>query len=243
MADLPLVVVTQRLIDRAEVPPVPVGARGVIHLLSGGWLEIDPSGGRVTFVVPEELEDEELVHPYLALAASSICVAEGMECHHAGAFVVNGGAWAVVGDREAGKSTLMAALSLRGVPVLTDELVVVSDGLVQVAPRLVDLRQPSAEHLGVGDSLPSVRPGGRWRLPLAPTSPAPLAGWVHLAWGEAIELRPLGLVERVGRVAALGVNRPADTLGLVSLPAYELVRPRTLASLEGTLDLLCGISD
>lgn len=238
----PVVAVTQRRLELGEEPPSKTPTRRVARLVTGGWLEADTEAGHVVYVVPEPLDLEELVHPYLASAASRICASKGMECHHAGAFVADGGAWAVVGDQEAGKSTLMAALSRRGLPVLTDELVVVADGSVQVGPRLVDLRRPTAEHLGVGEPLPSVRPGGRWRLPLLPASPAPLAGWVHLAWGPRTELRSLGLTERIGRVAALGVNRPAETVGLVSLPAFELVRPATLDSLEATLDLLCGIS-
>jgi len=242
VADEPVVTVSQRRLDPGVDPPGETPATRVLELLVGGWLEVDTEAGAACYVTSSAIDPEELVHPYLAAAAGVLCLRRGMECHHAGAFVADGGAWAVLGDREAGKSTLMAALSRRGLPVLTDELVAVADGLVQVGPRLVDLRRPTAEHLGVGEALPSVRPGGRWRVPLEPASPAPLAGWVHLAWGPETELRPLGLTERIGRVAALGVNRPAETVGLVSLPGFELVRPATLDSLEATLDLLCGIS-
>lgn len=66
----------------------------------------------------------------------------GWQCLHAGAFVMNGTAVAVVGESGAGKSTTMAALALRGISIITDDIVAFrrQDSAFVVSPTLPQLK-------------------------------------------------------------------------------------------------------
>jgi hypothetical protein len=210
-----------------------------VRLVSGGYIRLDRRACTATYVVPVRLDGEELAHPYLAPTASMFSVWLGREAYHAGAFAFRDGALAVVGDRRGGKSTTLAWLAAHDVPVLSDDLVVLDSGSVLPGPRCVDLRASSAAKLDLGEPLPSVRAGGRWRMRLGRARPARLRGWVFLAWGPRIEVRPLRPSERFDLILRLG--RPANAaapLTLAEVPAWQLVRPQEWASLPDALDRL-----
>ena len=211
-------------------------------LVSGGYVQLRRRPGEATYVVPAELGGEELVHPYLAPTAWAFSVWFGREAYHAGAFALDGEAWAVVGEREGGKSSTLAWLAAEGKPVLSDDLLVLQGRSVLPGPRCIDLREASAERLGVGHSLPSVRAGGRWRMRLVPADPLPLRGWIFLTWGDAIQVRPLRPSERLNLILRLG--RPADPsapLTLAEVPAWAFTRPKTWESLPHSLDRLFNV--
>jgi hypothetical protein len=77
----------------------------------------------------------------------------------------------------------------------------------------------------------------RWRLRLAPIGDRHiLVGFVFLAWGDGVTVRPLRGTERLERLAPqrglrLGPARPDAVLDLASLPAWEISRPRSWGSL------------
>jgi hypothetical protein len=211
----------------------------ILRLLSGGHVRLRRKELEATYFVPALLDAEELVHPYLAPAGYRFSTWFGREAYHAGAFLLDGRAWAVVGEREGGKSSTLAWLSRQGHAVLCDDLLVIDQGQVLPGPRCIDLRETAAAQLGTGERLPSVRSGGRWRLPLGPTGPAFLAGWIFLRWGPTVTIRPLSPKERLSLILALG--RPADSsapLTLAAAPAWEVVRPKVWGSLQPALDSL-----
>lgn len=214
------------------------GESAAIALVTGGWIALDRGERTATFHLPALVGPEELVHPYLVPAAAVFCSWAGREAYHAGAFVVGGKAWAVVGDREGGKSTTLAALALFGLPVLSDDLLVLDDRSVLQGPRLIDLRQPSAMRMGLGQPVESAREGGRWRMRLGPAPDVELAGWVFLRWGSGVDIRKTSLAERVNRLLALRPTKAEAVLSLASLPAYDFVRPRNWDLLPGALDRL-----
>ena len=218
---------------RARYPDAPSGS-----------VEVDREAGVATFRGVEGLTSDALVHPRLGmLAAIYAHWLPGRTAFHAGAFVTGSQAWAVVGDRSDGKSTLMAALAGAGLPVLGDDTLVV-DGLTCLpGVRCVDLRPDAATHLPAGRTAASVRAGVRRRVLLdeAPGD-AQLAGWIFLRWGDALALRPLPAGERVARVARAqgwhrrGVTDPHVLFELAGLPAWELTRPRDWAQLGATVE-------
>jgi hypothetical protein len=213
-----------------------------VRLVSGGYIHMRRHAEEAIYVVPVPLGGEELVHPYLAPTASAFSVWFGREAYHAGAFALDGGAFAVVGDREGGKSTTLAWLAAQGRQVLSDDLLALQGGSVLPGPRCIDLREASAGRLGVGHPLPSVRTGGRWRLRLAPAKALPLRGWIFLSWGNTIEVRSLAPRERLDLILRLG--RPADPtspLTLAEVPAWALIRPKTWQSLSRCLDRLFDV--
>jgi hypothetical protein len=200
----------------------------------GGHVEVDRGAGLATFRGVRGLTSDALVHPRLGMLAALYAhwLPDRMS-FHAGAFVSEGRACAVVGERASGKSTLMGALALAGLPVVGDDTLVVEDPACLPGVRCVDLRPDAAARLDVRDRAVTVRGGARCRLPLpAPPQEAPLAGWVFLAWGDALDVRALPPAERLTRIASAqgwhrrGVTEPTRLLDAAALPAWELTRPR-----------------
>jgi hypothetical protein len=200
-------------------------------LFLDAWLELDRVARAATFVVPRNLHDDELVHPGLGLGAAMLAEWSGRLAFHGGAFVARGGAWAVVGRAESGKSTVLATLSLAGVPVLSDDLLVIEGGALHSGPRCLDLRPTAVAGLALGNRVVAARNGLKSRLPLAQVPAfAPLRGWVFLEWGDAVRVARVSAAERIpriaGNMAALRRPRSESLLDLATLPAWELRRPR-----------------
>lgn len=151
---------------------------------------------RADFVFRDPVDLRAVVHPAMARVGATAARWLGRDCVHAGAFVLDGGAWGVLGAKGAGKSSLLAQLHLLGVPVLSDDVLVLERGSVLAGPGSIDLRRPAADALGIGELLPlpgpvEQTPDGpvqreRWRVALG-TTPAsvPLRGWLMPAWSES----------------------------------------------------------
>jgi hypothetical protein len=202
------------------------------HLvLRGGWVELERPTGVVTFRLEPRPPDRDLVHPYLAGPAAVAARWTGRDSFHAGAVVIGEGAWAVLGDKENGKSTTLAWFALNGHPVLTDDLLVVDGDSGLAGPRCIDLRRQSSERLGVGEPLGVVGQRARWRFELGDVPPrVPLRGFVTLAWDSALAFEPLRGVERLmallpGRSVRRAPPQPAQLVDLSSLPVWRLRRP------------------
>ena len=164
---------------------------------------------------------DELVHPYLGAAASVFSRWAGREVFHAGAFICGGLAWAVVGGREAGKSSLLAALAARQLPVLADDLVITDGQDAFCGPRTIDLRRPIP---GSSEPVTPARGASRWRVSLPPLCRRGAARRLDLpalecrgghAGGPGVRLAgPAGQVASLARAAvrsrdAAGARRPA----------------------------------
>jgi hypothetical protein len=209
-----------------------------LPLQSGGWVELARTPPTATFHLEHAPPDRDIVHPYLAIAAAVAARWEGRESFHAGAILVDGGAYAVLGDKESGKSSTLAWFALQGHTVLTDDLLVL-DGMDALAgPRCVDLRGNSAERLGVGEALGVVGIRERWRLALEPApAAAPLRGWVTLAWDEEVSVErargPERLLSLLGhRSVRIAPSAPEVLMELSSLPVWQLRRPQEWSALE-----------
>jgi hypothetical protein len=206
--------------------------------LHGGWATIERSPARVTFRLPSRPPARDLVHPYLAPAAAVAARWAGRESFHAGAVTAGGGAWAVLGDKESGKSTTLAHLALAGHEVVSDDLLVVDGGSVLAGPRCIDLRAASSAQLGAGDPLGVVGVRERWRLLLGATAPrTPLRGWIALAWGDDVAVEPLRGAERMlallpFRSVQLAPGAPEELVDFSSLPVLRLRRPRRWDALD-----------
>ncbi|AVT39503.1 nucleotidyltransferase family protein [Plantactinospora sp. BB1] len=232
-----------RVGQAAGPPPGPLpldGRRGVRVLADGRHLALDRDRGRATFYGPP-LAADLLAHPYLGAVATVFNRWAGREAFHAGAFVLGGRAWALLGPRTAGKSSLLAALAAARVPVLTDDILVVDGTTGYAGPRCLDLRRPVP---GLRLDCRPARRDSRSRV-LLPPVPArvPLGGWLFLSWGEALGMTPLGAPELLARLACRRSWRnlpsdPATMLALATLPAWDLVRPPDWRLLDATCRLL-----
>jgi hypothetical protein len=219
-------------------------AGALIELDGGGTLEIDRTAAVATVTAPEPPPPRALVHPYLGAVAALVSRWDGAASFHCGGLVVDGAVWGVLGERERGKSTLLACLAAQGADVVSDDLLVVRGGVALAGPRCVDLREDAARATGLGHDIGVVGARVRWRVPLGPVpAEAPLAGWVVLGWGDAIEVRPLGVAARLPTLLdnVTIVPAPPDPsalLDLAALPMLELVRPRDFGSMAGSVDAL-----
>jgi hypothetical protein len=219
--------------DRALYPDAPAG-----------HVEVDRRSGVATFRGADRLTPDAIVHPRLGMLGALYAQwLPGRMAFHAGAFVDGGRAWAVVGERHDGKSTLMAAIALAGLPVLGDDTLVLDGMRCLSGVRCVDLRPDAADHLGVREAVATVRRGARDRLLLdGPPPEAPLAGWFFLKWADELAIRALDTPERIERIARRqgwhrrGVTDPARLLDVAALPAWELSRPRDWAHLPQALE-------
>jgi hypothetical protein len=203
---------------------------------------VDPHELRA--IVPGSYTDEELLHPALALAALGLAERRGVDSVHAGALVGPDGAWAVVGTKEAGKSTLLGHFAAMGAEVLTDDVLVLEGDRCLAGPRFVDLRPEAAARM---HGTISARGGTRGRLPLPPApAETQLAGFLYLAWGDELALEPLSGSEQLSRLIARRAedhwpSDPTLLLDLAARPAFELRRPKRWEALADTADALAGL--
>jgi hypothetical protein len=206
--------------------------------LNGSSVQADRRRATVTFFMPPEVEDDELVHPYLSPAAVQFAGWLGHTVFHSGAFVHDGGAWAVLGVRSGGKSTTLARLAQSSTPVLSDDILVLDGVNVLAGPRCIDLRPDAAKRLEESSSI--VRGGDRRRFPLPAIEPSlPIRGFFFLEWGEELAVRALRPSERLdllNRSCRPETASPASLLELARLPAWRLARPPGFE----TLDEVCG---
>jgi hypothetical protein len=160
---------------------------------------------------------------------------------------VDGAALAVVGAKEAGKTTTLAWLAGQGCEVLADDMLIIDDGYALAGPRALDLRPDAVRILDLLDRTSEGRAGERRRLELGPVAhEVHLGGLVFLAWGDRVELTALRPSERLQRIAAAtsprrpgGARAPID---LAPVPAWELRRPRRVAALPEVLDRLLAVA-
>ena len=231
----------ERLVGAAAAGRSVVTAeRADIALVGGDRLAVQRTPMRATYTTARPLSDEALVHPYLAPAAAIAGYWLGREAFHAGAFVLDGGVWAVMGDKESGKSSLLAGLAGQGQGVFADDALVLAGDVVFAGPRSIDLRREPAAELRAGEAIGVVGDRERWRLQLGPVpSTSRLRGCVFLSWGNSLELTPASAGDRLQRLLAhrmikgLPPPEPGLMLKLSALPAFHLTRPRSWSQLEG----------
>lgn len=213
----------------------------------GASLTVDRRPPTILLDLPEETSASALVHPILSLPLSLLARWRGHLTLHGGAFLCAGGAWGVVGDRNAGKSSLLAELGQRGTPIVTDDLIVVDRGLVLAGPSCVDLRAGAAEHYPSARSLGVVgnRPRFRVSTPPAPAR-SPMLGIFALEWSEAAEVEliaadtadRLKLLYEQEYVGPAGPANPRLVMDLLGLPVWRLRRPRSWSAMDDTVSAI-----
>ena len=217
----------------------------------GSRCDIRRSPPSATLTLPEEPSPHALVHPLLTTIASAHNRWRGALTLHGGAFLGRDGVWAVLADKDTGKSSTMAGLAARGVTVFADDLVVVLDGDVYPGPRSIDLRPDAAARIGGSEYIGFVGTRHRHRIRLGPAPVrAPLVGVVTLAWAtdDPTGVTPLTVPERLraltrSEALALMGEQPAPLLfETMQVAMYRLARPRSWDHHERAIDLLMELS-
>jgi hypothetical protein len=197
----------------------------------GGTSEIDRRSRRV--VLAGAPDGEYLTHPMLVGSTAVMAHWDGRVALHAAAVAIDGRALLLIGEKFAGKSTLVGALALAGHEVIADDISIATNGALTPGPRLVDLRPEAAALLGVVGQTTEVRGGANRRLAVGPArDTVRLAGIVSLEWGEPARLERLdarGRFELVVGALVLDARMvaPPPLLDLLALPAWRFVRARS----------------
>lgn len=224
--------------------PTGVGRERADIELIGGRLQMRRNPLEATFLLDRPIDANALVHPYLALPAGIAGHWLGRQAFHGGAFVLDGGAWGVLADKEGGKSSTMAWFDQNGIDVLADDLLVVEDGLALAGPRCIDLRTDTATTLGIGTRIDGADGRDRWRLlTKATTTVAPLVGWIFLSWAAEPSFLSVPPSARIARVLAhrsvITVDAdPTAFLDLAARPCIEFARPRGLEHMGVAIEAL-----
>ncbi|MFZ4812313.1 MAG: hypothetical protein ACOYL9_13310 [Ilumatobacteraceae bacterium] len=211
--------------------------RGTPHLL------------RIETAAP--LAEDGLIHPFLSLPAAVIQQWCGRLVLHASAFDVGGKAVVLLGHREAGKSTTVAAALEAGFAVRADDVVVLDGDHALPGTSVIDLREPASVVFG-GRALGRIGSRDRWRIYLdEPQASVPVAAFVRLSWGDDVRVSELGAAELVSALysaSALGDghgrhlrHRPRAVLDLLDIRCLELQRPRDLNQLPGAVMQLADL--
>lgn len=222
--------------------------RAVMPLLDDGVLEVARDPAVAVYRHPRRLSDEEMLHPWLVPAAATVSAWHGRRVLHGGLVSSGGRAVAVVGDKEGGKSTLLAWMALSSsLSVMADDLVVFDGDTAFAGPRCIDLRPGAIAHLPSTAGAERVRGDTRWRLPL-PAAPATsrLVGIVVLEWGSQTRLTAVPPSQRLARLLphALTEGIPLGTAGVLGFTRYRswvLSRPRRWDALEASAAALAGL--
>jgi hypothetical protein len=227
-------------VDHDTLPPDRSSyLEGEIDLsFESGWgVSLRREASTITLHLPSRVSLDDLVHPYLAPAAMHFASWLGHSTFHGGAFVQHRRAFAVFAHKNGGKSTTLAALARRGIPVVADDLLVIDKSLSALSgPRSIDLRPESVtDHV-----VKPVRGDERRRMKLPPIDPThPLAGVFVLGWADTFSIEPLSPSERV---IALTQHCPPDVartsavLELSRLPMWRVNRLRDLSCLDDVCD-------
>jgi hypothetical protein len=220
-----------------------------VQMSDGALAVLDREAGSLTWHGPRNAEDGRFAHPLFGAVGAVHAWWRGAEALHGGAFVAGAGAWALLGDPGAGKSSVLAGLAGAGTPVLADDCVVIDGGgLALAGPRCVDVRPGDTVWPSPGGDPVLVRGGARRRIGLAPVAPeVPFCGAIVLGWGDSLEIRRVPVAERLGllaehRWALLLPRRPEALLDLARLPVLEVRRPRGPGSFTPTLDRMLEIA-
>lgn len=202
--------------------------------------------------LPEASSPEAIVHPLSTLPLSVLAHWRGHATLHGGAFEWRDRAWAICGVQMAGKSSALASLAARGVPILADDLVVVDGNRVLAGPDCVDLRPDAAPRFAGARPLGIVAGRERWRLSTPPSSAtAPLAGVVLLDWTDDARprLEPLPTEDRLAFIygqhyaGVVGPPHPEALMALLEVPMWRFRRARDWATEAAAIDALLGALD
>ena len=216
-----------------------------LQLKPSGAVHIDGRSGLSTVQIGAAPPEAAYVHPILGSTAIMVAEWSGRLVFHGGCVLDrHGRAWALLGEREAGKSTALSWFHLNGRVVFADDLIVTDGTEVFVGPRCIDLRERSHDHFGLGRDIGMVGTRRRWRLDLSETVPsAPLGGVVVLDWGKSTSVDVAGISDKADLLRAhrgliVGQHHRLPWLELLGTPVLKFRRQRSWASLDEAMTVI-----
>ncbi|MBB6672265.1 aldolase [Cohnella nanjingensis] len=201
-------------------------------------------GGKEIIVSPLTGAEEKSIRIYLlGTCMGAILMQRKTLPLHGSAVVINGQAYAFVGESGAGKSTLAAAFLNRGYPLLTDDVIAVSLGADGSPPVVIPaypqqkLWQESIEQLGMESDGYRHLYLSKYAIPVASgfaATSVPLAGIFELTKTEGEEVK-LSRYQGLERLAILRLHTYRHFL--ISHLAGEQWHFSTVAGIASRVDL------
>ncbi|MBW7476737.1 aldolase [Paenibacillus oenotherae] len=230
-------------------------ARNSYNLIDGGIIFTIPDtaifsveeGKRIT-VSPMENGDSSRIRLFLLGTCMGILLMQrGVLPLHGSAVIIEGKAYAFVGDSGAGKSTLASAFLGKGYPLVSDDVIAVSldpDGIPIVTPSYPQqkLWQESIDQLGLAANQyqPLYGRVNKYAIPVASafhTQPVPLGGVFELCKVEGEETK-LCEIERLGRFPLLVRHTYRNALiSLLQLEQWHFATSAAVISKIGVYQL------
>ena len=205
---------------------------------SGLRLMLNAEARHIALVGAECPSREALIHPWLTTVCAALAFQRGDDAWHGGSLVVDGRVWAVLGAREAGKSSFLAWAMSAGYGVGSDDLVALRGGIALSGPTCIDLREPTARAFGLGEPVQVMRGRTRWRV-TGPPLPAelPFAGFVLPSWGNDTSVASVPPSERMPCLAKNSYVWPLGgdarrLLDLLAFPMLSWSRPRDFRQMD-----------
>jgi len=162
-----------------------VGFDFVELLFYDGWVVIECDLVWVMFYLCVEWLDCDIVYFYFVLVVVVVVCWVGCESFYVGVFVVVGGVWVVLGDKENGKSMMFVWFVFDGCVVLSDDFVVIDGDVVFVGLCCIDLCVEFVDWLGVGELFGVVGVCECWCLVFGLVVVCILlCGWIMLVWDD-----------------------------------------------------------
>lgn len=218
--------------------------RCTLLLFGATSIEIDRPAQRMTLSMPESEPTGGVLHPGTTLATMVLAHWRGALNLHAGAVLLHGRVWGLLGHKGAGKSTTLAALDHAGHPVLADDMLVFDGPDVLVGPRFVDLRETAAPHFPSALDCGRMGMRRRFRMPLQPAPlRAPFAGWILPDWADEVTVTSVPPVDRLATLEPLlNIRRPPKDpfalLDAMARPLLRITRPRSFEALPDYLEAI-----
>jgi hypothetical protein len=222
--------------------------RAELWLAEAGRILVRREPLTVSFATATPLSADAVLHPFLGLPAAIINRWLGRISLHGGAFAYRDHAWALLGNREAGKSATLGSLLKAGHHILSDDILVLAGTELFAGPRSIDLREDAGASVG-GEALGVIGNRARWRLrPGAGPAAMPLGGLISLEWARDQAIEPIDTEARLRRLIGSSALRPdaasaPGLLELAALPAWRFARRRRLADIGGSIELLLATLD
>lgn len=228
----------------------------VVTIGSMARFRVDVTAGHITAQYHQDLPDVFRTTLLMSTPVALFAYSRDLLGLHAAAVQVGGRSILITAEGGFGKTTLSAAFHMHGHRLLGEDLAAVDpSGVVYPAQALFRLRQESAyrlrERLDDVDVVHEINGNTYFEIAagrLGDSAPVPLAGVILLEWSDdGTVIEPVSAADAIGMLwrkafylqgggAEATFQRLADLVE--SVPVHVLRRPRDLAALDSTVELL-----